>query len=52
MHLHVDVGDAMRKVGKVRKRKAIRYGKPLPDSVQDEIDTRCKVAIREYLAHK
>jgi len=52
MHLHVDVGEAMRKVGKVRKRKAIRYGKPLPQNVQSKIDEKCNMAVRAFLNHK
>jgi len=46
--LHVELGDTLRRASKNRRRKAIRYGKPLPKAIQSEIDHRCSEAVRQY----
>ena len=47
--LHVELGDILHGVSKSRRRKAIRYGKPLTRKVQGEIDAKCNKAVRHYL---
>ena len=49
MALHVELGDTLKGVSKSKRRKAIRYGKPLPKSIQGEVDTKCSEAVRQYL---
>ena len=51
MRLYVDLGDILRQVGKTKRRKAIRYGKPLPQRVEVQIRRRVLEAIQHYLAH-
>jgi len=46
--LHVELGDTLKGVSKSRRRKAIRYGKPLTRAVQGEIDAKCSDAVRQY----
>lgn len=36
-------------VSKAKRRKAIRYGKPLAKSIQERIDQACSKAVRHYL---
>ena len=47
--LYVDLGDSLRPVSKNRKRKAIRYGKPLPPSVDQAIAQKIGRAVQDYL---
>ncbi|MBA7599120.1 hypothetical protein ES703_06147 [subsurface metagenome] len=47
--LHVEIGDALHATSKARKRKAIRYGKPLPQEARGEIDRICRLAVKHYL---
>jgi len=47
--LDVDLGDSLRKLSKNRKRKAIRYGKPLPSKINDIVSNRAFEAVSEYL---
>jgi len=49
MRLYVDLGDSLRDVSKNKKRKAIRYGKPLPKSVDNRIADKVWEAVRHYL---
>ncbi len=49
MHLFIDIGSSLNSVSKNKKRKAIRYGKPLPARVLDGIDLECNKAVRHYL---
>ena len=49
MCLHIDIGEAVKATSKARRRKAIRYGKPLPQEVRVEIDRICRQAVRHYL---
>jgi hypothetical protein len=51
MTLHVNLGDTLRKVGKCKRRKAIRYGKPLPRTIEQEISLIVREAIFHYLTH-
>ena len=51
VNLYVDLGTALRKLSKAARRKAVRYGKPLPIEIQDEVDRACKEAVRHYLSN-
>jgi len=51
MRLYVDLGEALRQVSKSKRRKAIRYGKPLPQNIQVIIRSMILEAVRDYLAH-
>ena len=51
VHLYVSLGDILRKVSKSKRRKAIRYGKPLPMAIEAEIARVCNQAVRHYLDH-
>jgi hypothetical protein len=48
--LHVNLGDALKEVSKNKRRKAIRYGKPLPRDIQERVDLLCRQAVKHYLA--
>lgn len=47
--LHVNLGGALRTASKNQRRKAIRYGKALPDEIQRRVDALCLVAVKHYL---
>ncbi len=49
MNLHIDLGDSLRAMSKNKRRKAIRYGKPLPKLLDDRIDLIVNKAVRHYL---
>jgi hypothetical protein len=49
MRLLVDLGDAFKGVAKVKRRKAIRYGKALPVEAQRRIEQTVSEAVRHYL---
>ncbi len=51
MRLYVDLGDSFRGTSKNQRRKAIRYGKELPKSTQEQIAERIWLAVRDYLNH-
>lgn len=51
MRLFIDLGEALRQVSKSKRRKAIRYGKPLPQEVEAIIRAKVLEAVRDYLAH-
>ncbi len=46
--LLVDLGDTLRSVSKTKRRKAIRYGKPLPSEVQRKVDHLCSLAVKAH----
>ena len=48
-HLYVDLGDSLRSVSKNRKRKAIRYNKPLPQSANEIVSRLIIKAVKDYL---
>lgn len=50
-HLYVDLGESLRNVSKNRKRKAIRYGKPLPNQVSEIVSNKASEAVLHYLNH-
>lgn len=49
MRLYIDLGDSLRGTSKNRKRKSIRYGKPLPKSIEARIADTVIQAVRHYL---
>jgi len=51
LSLLVDLGDTLRGVSKSKRRKAIRYGKALPQEIQSKVDKLCRMAVRHYLDH-
>ena len=51
VRLDIDLGQALRQVSKSRRRKAIRYGKPLPQETQQAIRSKVLEAVRDYLAY-
>ncbi len=51
MRLFVDLGTELRQVSKSKRRKAIRYGKPLPQETEAIIRRKVLEAVRDYLAH-
>ena len=51
MRLYVNIGEALRGVSKSRKRKAVRYNKPLPQSIENIIRGLIKQSVLDYIAH-
>ncbi len=51
MRLFVDLGEALKQVSKSQRRKAIRYGKPLPSSTTTAIRRKILEAVRDYYTH-
>ncbi len=51
IRLYVDLGDILRQVSKSKRRKAIRYGKPLPPSVKKQISQKVLLAVKDYHTH-
>lgn len=51
VRLHVNLADSLRGISKNQRRKAVRYGKPVPKSIQDRINDLVGQAVRHYLDH-
>ena len=51
IRLYVDLGEALRQVSKSQRRKAIRYGKALPKSVERAISSKVLEAVKDYYSH-
>ena len=51
IRLYVDLGEALRQVSKSQRRKAIRYGKPLPPTTRQAIMRKVLEAVRDYYSH-
>ena len=51
LRLYIDLGDSLRGTSKNKRRKAIRYGKELPKSIQERIAEKVSLAVRDYLNH-
>lgn len=47
--LFIDLGDSLKTISKAKRRKAIRYGKPLPLEIERGINSLCRLAVRHYL---
>jgi hypothetical protein len=52
MRLFVDLGDTLKDVPKVKRRKAIRYGKALPPEAQRRIEQTVRQAVKHYLSNR
>ena len=50
-HLYVDLGDSLKSISKNRKRKAMRYNKPLPQSANDIVSKLIIEAVKDYLKY-
>lgn len=50
-HLYIDLGDSLKGTSKNRRRKAIRYGKPLPLEVEARVKELVTLAVKDYLNH-
>ena len=51
MRLYIDLGNSLRGISKNKRRKAIRYGKELPLSIQELIRQKIWLAVKDYLNH-
>ncbi len=51
MRLYVNLGEALRGVSKSKKRKAMRYGKPLPTKIEQAVNELVRRSVSDYLAH-
>ena len=51
LRLYIDLGNSLRGVSKNRKRKAIRYAKPLPKVAEARVLELVTSAVRDYLSH-
>ena len=51
LRLHIDLGNSLREATKNQKRKAIRYGKPLPRYIEEKINEIIKNAVAHYYNH-
>jgi hypothetical protein len=49
--LYIDLGDSLRGTSKNKRRKAIRYGKALPEEAKGIIARLVWLAVRDYLNH-
>ena len=50
-HLYVDLGDSLKSISKNRKRKAMRYNKPLPQSANAIVSKLIIEAVKDYLKY-
>ena len=48
-HLYIDLGESLRGISKNRKRKAIRYNKPLPQQASEVVSKLIWESVRHYL---
>jgi len=48
--LHIDISEALRPLSKCKKRKSIRYGKPLPSTILEVVSECASLAVSKYLA--
>jgi hypothetical protein len=51
MSLYVDLNDTLRQVSKNRRRKALRYGKPLPKVYEETVIGIVREAVNDYMRH-
>ncbi len=50
-HLYIDLGKSLKATSKNQRRKAIRYGKPLPKEVEARVTELITLAVKDYLNH-
>ncbi len=48
-HLYIDLGESLRGISKNKRRKAIRYHKPLPTQANDKVSQLIIEAVKHYL---
>ena len=48
IRLFIDLGNALKPMSKNKRRKAIRYGKPLPKEINSRVYELCNEAVRHY----
>jgi len=48
--LHIDISEALRPLSKCKKRKSIRYGKPLPSTILEVVSECASLAVSKYLS--
>jgi len=48
--LHVDITEALKPLSKCKKRKVIRYGKPIPSEILANVSEACALAVSRYLS--
>jgi hypothetical protein len=48
--LHIDISDALKPLSKCKRRKVVRYGKPMPPEMMALISEESSKAVRHYLA--
>lgn len=51
VHLHVDLSGVLKQVSKSKRRKALRYGKPLPNEIINQINHQVLLAVQDYYNH-
>ncbi len=51
MRLYIDLRDTLQEVSKNKRRKAIRYGKPLPYKIEAKIALQVRQAVEHYFNH-
>jgi len=51
MRLYIDLGDSLKAISKNKRRKAIRYAKPLPQEVAVKVSKLVTLAVKDYLSH-
>ena len=51
VRLYIDLGEPLREVSKSKRRKAVRYGTPLPHRTEEHIRRIILEAVRHYLAY-
>ncbi len=48
IRLHVDLGNTLRLLSKSRRRKVIRYGKPIPENIRERVESLAWLAVKNY----
>jgi len=48
IRLYVDISGILRQVSKSKRRKALRYGKPLPFEIVNQVNRQVLYALRDY----
>ncbi len=51
IRLYVDLSGVLKQVSKSKRRKALRYGKPLPNEIVNQINSQVLLAVRDYYSH-
>ena len=49
LHLYIELGDSLKQLSKNQRRKAVRYGKPIPTRQELAINDIVRLAVRHYL---